>query len=378
LFDLSCCCCRPCRDEGECVPGVEFFNPKTCTCTCLPESCTEAGEGFVWSYSTCKCEPPCSQAAAAAAFVEGTAATTCAELEARFDIPTCSCVPVTGTNPCDVGSVDYDPFNVECAVATGGVHAIGCEIWLNCRTDLDARLVRIEGSTALVTLDEAEASGDICLNESNESYIVEKELMGSAGQVPIDNFYFAEDRNGNGAQNLPVFGTVPNYPTEDYIYYLYLQSADRIQWNCSQWISVNDADCATPAKRVDVQNLAQDKAVEMKIQLFTDENDGDNGEACVYWTIEINSIRGETSLCAGALLDIVTDTTIAGSGSTELYWTRDPSVYDTLFDPSPIGAVTPHRFRHRFRFDHMTEQGMFVLPEGMKYCPQSFNETPDV
>lgn len=125
-----------------------------------------------------------------------------------------------------------------------------------------------------------------------------------------------------------------------------------------------------------MQNFAQSDAVEMKIQLYTDINDGENGTECVYWTIEINSIRGQATACQGAKLDIVSDTTIIGAGTEELYWTRDPSVYDGLFDISPLpGFNVPHKFRHRFRFDHMTDQGMFVLPEGAKYCPQSFNET---
>jgi hypothetical protein len=129
-----------------------------------------------------------------------------------------------------VGSDDYDPFNVDCAIATGGVHAIGCEIWLNCSTDLDSRIIQPEGAAfpVVTTLDESQASGDICLDDSNEDYVVSKQLMGSEGQIPIDQFYFAEDRSGLGVNNIPVGGSAPNFPDEAYVYYLYLQSADRL------------------------------------------------------------------------------------------------------------------------------------------------------
>jgi hypothetical protein len=121
----------------------------------------------------------------------------------------------------------------------------------------------------------------------------------------------------------------------------------------------------------------------MKIELNIDSNDSRTGGECVYWTISVNSIRGESTQCAGALLDIVSDTTVPGSGDESLWWTRDPSVYDTLFDPNPLGQEVPHKFRHRFRFDHMEDQGMFLLPVNpnaetpgdlFRYCDESYDK----
>ena len=121
----------------------------------------------------------------------------------------------------------------------------------------------------------------------------------------------------------------------------------------------------------------------MKIELFSDINDSQDGTACVYWTVEIASIRGEVNECAGYMLDIVADTTMPPFGNTDLRWTFDGETYWADFQ-EPNAAITgssipdPHKFRHRFRFDHFDSQELFLLPANTKYCPESFNKTPDM
>ena len=276
VFDYECCMCRACTDQGKCEPGVEFFNPNTCSCNCLPEDCSGFGPEFVWVFTTCRCEEPCSEATAANALSPG--ATTCdgAVANATFDPLNCICVTPTQSNICDPNSgASYDPFDFSCSVATGGIHAIGCDIWVNCITDLDPRITTLlgNGSPIAAELPEEFIEGDVCQDGSDEDYIVEKALAGASGQIPVDDFFFAEDRSGNGANNPPQ-GVVPNYPTESYVYYFYVNNADRIKWDCTSWLSVDSAACADPAnERVNVTTSNDDNAVELKIELHTDPND---------------------------------------------------------------------------------------------------------
>lgn len=76
-------------------------------------------------------------------------------------------------------------------------------------------------------------------------------------------------------------------------------------------------------------------------------------------------------------MDIVHDTTMQGLGTTELWWTRNPSFYDGLTYTSILGLPIDAEFKYRFRFDHMTDEGYFILPDGMFYCPESFNLIDD-
>ena len=49
--------------------------------------------------------------------------------------------------------------------------------------------------------------------------------MNGSGQLPADDFYFAQDMNGNGASN-PAPGFAPA-AGDPYVYYYYAASADR-------------------------------------------------------------------------------------------------------------------------------------------------------
>jgi len=121
----------------------------------------------------------------------------------------------------------------------------------------------------------------------------------------------------------------------------------------------------------------------LKIELFSDINDSQDEMACVYWTIEIASIRGNVNECAGYMLDIVADTTMPPFGNTDLRWTYDGLTYWADFEEPNAGISTgsvidTHKFRHRFRFDHFDGQELFRLPTGTRYCPESFNQHPEL
>ena len=77
-----------------------------------------------------------------------------------------------------------------------------------------------------------------------------------------------------------------------------------------------------------------ENAAELKIELFSDINDSQAGTACVYWTVEIASIRGTPNACSGYLLDIISDTTMLPYGDTDLRWTFDGEAYwADFFEP---------------------------------------------
>ena len=72
---------------------------------------------------------------------------------------------------------------------------------MNARTDVDLRFIEVDGTITQQVLDPSQAMGDICLNDDNTDYPVEKALMGGSGQLQPDILYLAEDRTGNGALN---------------------------------------------------------------------------------------------------------------------------------------------------------------------------------
>jgi hypothetical protein len=107
---------------------------------------------------------------------------------------------------------------------------------------VDLRFVEDNGSISQQVLDDSAIEGDVCHNGDNVDYIVEKELMNNTGQLPADQWYFAEDKLGSGAANPPA-GAVPNFPTDQYVYHFYAAAVDRIIWNCSEWLSIDPITC---------------------------------------------------------------------------------------------------------------------------------------
>jgi len=126
-----------------------------------------------------------------------TGVTQCSEVsDSEFILENCICRPPSSGNICDPSFVNYDAFHPDCKVAAGGVHAIGCDIWLNARTDVDLRFVEDNGSITQQVLGEDAIEGSVCHNADNADYFVEKELMNGSGQLPADQWYFAEDKLG--------------------------------------------------------------------------------------------------------------------------------------------------------------------------------------
>lgn len=54
LFDAGCCECKTCEVE-DCDLTLEFWDPRDCSCKCLPTICLGL---TVWDESSCACKVP--------------------------------------------------------------------------------------------------------------------------------------------------------------------------------------------------------------------------------------------------------------------------------------------------------------------------------